>query len=60
MNVTFLVTINLDDLSDLPSIAGEITDDLNTFEVVSVVPWARPSQPTVPTTTQPTQINTQL
>ena len=57
MNVTFLVTVNLDDLSDLSGIAEEITDDLGSFEVISVTPWARPTlaqQINVPTTTQPT------
>jgi hypothetical protein len=63
MNVTFLVTINLDDLSDLPGVAAEIQDDIENsgFEVLSVAPWARPAltqqgimppSPTVPITTQ--------
>lgn len=66
MNVTFLTTVRLDDLSDLPGVATEISDDLTQsgFEVISVVPWARPSltqTPTVPNitqqpTTQPNQI----
>jgi hypothetical protein len=56
MNVTFLVTINLDDLTDLSGVAEEITDDLGNFEVVSVAPWARPtlSQNVPIQTTQPT------
>lgn len=65
MRVTFLATVNLDDLSDLPGVAQEISDDLQQsgFEVVSVAPWARPSLqqavgPTIgPTTTQTTQTN---
>ena len=55
MHVTFLIAINLDDLSDLPGVAQEINDDLNQsgFEVLSVAPWARPAlQPIVPTQTQ--------
>ena len=66
MNVAFIVTINLDDLSDLPGVAGEIEDDLSNFEVVSVAPWARPSlQQTVgpipgPTTTQQPTTRTQV
>jgi hypothetical protein len=62
MHVSFIVTVNLDDTSDLPGVALEIEDDLVNFEVVEVHPWARPSltiqgpSPTVPTTTQqPTQ-----
>jgi hypothetical protein len=67
MNVTFLVSINLDDLSSLPDIASEIEADLSEsgFEVISVAPWARPalqqqgvlpmSQTTQQTTIQPTQ-----
>jgi hypothetical protein len=68
MNVTFIVTINLDDTSDLPGTAAEIEDDLNNsgFEVTAVHAWARPSlavaPPTVPTTTQqqPTQEQQQI
>ena len=62
MNVTFLTTVRLDDLGDLPGVASEINDDLTQggFDVMSVVPWARPSltqvQPTVPTPNQQTQI----
>ena len=45
MVVTFLVAINLDDLSSLPDIAQEISEDLSDsgFEVKTVTPWARPS-----------------
>lgn len=43
MNVTFLVEINISDLSDLPGIADEIESDLSDFEVISVKPWARPA-----------------
>jgi hypothetical protein len=68
MNVTFIVTINLDDTSDLPGTAAEIEDDLNNsgFEVTMVHAWARPSLtlagplPNVPTTTQQTQTQDQI
>lgn len=45
MEVTFLVRINLDDLSSLSDIADEISGDLSDsgFEVKFVAPWARPS-----------------
>lgn len=43
MNVTFLVEINIQDLSDLVGVADEIEHDLADFDVVSVKPWARPS-----------------
>ena len=45
MNVTFLVSINLDDLSSLPDIAQEISEDLSDsgFDVLTVAPWARPA-----------------
>lgn len=62
MNVTFLVALNLDDVSSLADISNEINDDLSNsgFEVVSVQPWARPSVTTVPiTTTQPINTNIQ-
>jgi len=62
MQVTFLVALNLDDLSDLPGIAQEISDDLTQagFEVKEVAPWQRPSLTqgqtiNVPTIQQPTQ-----
>jgi hypothetical protein len=62
MHVSFILTVNLDDTSDLPGIASEIEDDLANFEVISVHPWARPSLAiqgpsvtAVPTTQQPTQ-----
>lgn len=59
MNVTFLVTLNLDDLSSLTDVADEISYDLSNEgrEVVSVQPWARPSinVPLTTNTTQPTQ-----
>ena len=64
MNVAFIATVNLDDLSDLAGVAQEINDDLaqSGFEVISVAAWARPAlaqvAPTVPTTqTQPIQTN---
>jgi hypothetical protein len=45
MNVAFIVTINLDDLSDLPGLAEEIQQTLDEagFETKSVAPWARPA-----------------
>jgi hypothetical protein len=61
MDVTFLATVNLDDLSDLPGVAQEINDDLTQsgFEVVQVAPWARPTlaqgTPTLQTPNVPTQ-----
>ncbi len=61
MHVAFIVQLNLDDLSDLPGVAQEITDDLGNFEVLSVVPWQRPSlQLNVPTQTQQPNTNTTL
>jgi hypothetical protein len=68
-DVAFITTLKLDDLSDLPGIAQEISDDLQQggFDVVTVVPWQRPSlqqpavgglaNPTVPTQTQPINPN---
>jgi hypothetical protein len=59
--VTFLVALNLDDLSDLPGVSAEISDDLDKsgFQVLSVAPWQRPSltqgQPINVPQTQPTQ-----
>jgi hypothetical protein len=60
MHVSFITTINLDTLEDLPSVAQEISDDLTQsgFDVISVDPWARPSlqaQPVVTPLSQPTQ-----
>jgi hypothetical protein len=62
MNVTFLVDINLDDLSSLADTASDIEQDLSNagYEVNGVKPWQRPSllqpgQPAVPTTNQTTQ-----
>lgn len=45
VNVAFILTINLDDLSDLPGQSAEISDHLNDlgFNVVSCAPWRRPS-----------------
>lgn len=66
MNVAFITVLNLDDLSDLVGVAQEINDDLTStgFEVTSVAPWQRPTlaqgAPTVPTTTQPIQTQTQI
>ena len=56
MQVAFIATVNLDDLSDLAGVSDEIADSLTQsgFEVVSVHAWARPAlAPAVPTTTQP-------
>jgi hypothetical protein len=46
MTVTFLVAINLDDLTSLPDVALDLQDDLESagHDVVSVNPWARPTQ----------------
>jgi hypothetical protein len=52
MHVAFIVTVNLDDTSDLPGVAAEIGDDLTNFEVIEVHPWARPTLQPVPITTQ--------
>ena len=64
MNTAFIVIINLDDLSDLPGVAAEISDDLSAsgFEVTAVHAWARPALTTnVPTTQTPTtNINQQV
>lgn len=43
MTVTFLVEINLEDVSDLAGEALDIADDLSSnFDVISVKPWQRP------------------
>ena len=44
--VTFLVAVNVEDLTSLPDQALDIQDDLESagHDVVSVKPWARPSQ----------------
>jgi hypothetical protein len=64
MNVAFIVTVNLDDTSDLPGVASEIEDDLTNggFDVTMVHAWQRPSLTqvapiTVPTTTTQPIIN---
>jgi len=45
MNATFLVTLNLDDVSMVQQIAEDIDNDLmdSGYEVVEVKPWARPT-----------------
>lgn len=45
MIVTFLVALNLDDLSSIADIASDIDDDLTSagHTVESVKPWARPT-----------------
>lgn len=45
MTVTFLVTINLDDISTLSEVALDLQDDLEQagHSVESVKPWARPT-----------------
>lgn len=44
MTVTFLVELNLQDLSNLAGISEELLDDLSeNFDVISVKPWARPT-----------------
>ena len=46
MTVTFLVAVVLDDTSNLQLIAEDIADKLDdSFEIESVKPWARPSDP---------------
>lgn len=49
MTVTFLVPVNLTDLTDLPSIALDIEDDLRAaghdISEGTVHPWARPNLP---------------
>lgn len=49
MIVTFLVPVNLSDLSDLPSIALDLEDDLRAaghdISEGTVHPWARPNLP---------------
>lgn len=49
MTVTFLVALNLDDLSTLSDVALDLQDDLEKagHTVESVKPWARPSGQTV-------------
>lgn len=49
MTVTFLLELNLDDISTIADVALNIEEDLSdNFDVVSVKPWARPT--TLPTT----------
>jgi hypothetical protein len=45
MDVAFITTLVLDDLSDLPGLALDLQDALEQsgFEVKSVTPWARPA-----------------
>jgi len=45
VNATFLVTLNLDDVSMVQQIAEDIDSDLmdSGYEVVEVKPWARPT-----------------
>lgn len=46
MEVTYLVAVNIEDLSTITDQALDIQDDLESagHDVVSVKPWARPSQ----------------
>lgn len=51
--VTYLVKLNIPELSQIADIAGDIEEDLTSsgHDVVSVAPWARPSAlPTNPLT----------
>lgn len=56
MTVTFLVSINLDDLSTIADVAADIQDDLISagHDVEEVKPWQRPTltgaQPIPPAT----------
>lgn len=45
--VTFLLKLNIDDVSQIPGTAEDLAQDLehSGHDVVSVVPWARPSNP---------------
>ena len=46
MNVTFLVEIDLDDITRINDTAQEILEDLSDNHLVlSVKPWARPTAP---------------
>jgi len=47
MVVTFLVAIDVPDITNLPAVAEDIMDDLATMGhlVESVAPWARPTLP---------------
>jgi hypothetical protein len=48
MNVTFLVSMTVEDGSDLVTVSNEIQNKLaNEFAVISVKPWSRPK--TAPT-----------
>ena len=73
MTVTFLVALNLDDITALAETATDIEDALaGHFNIVSVKSWARPTSQTPfqslppliePTTNQPqptTETNTQI
>jgi hypothetical protein len=48
MTVTFLVAVNLSDLTTLADVAADIEDDLASagHDVVSVKPWTRPTAQT--------------
>lgn len=48
MKVTFLVELELDDISNLPGIALELSEDLQAadYQVSSVKPWQRQDMPT--------------
>lgn len=44
MEVTFLVSVNIDEIGSLQALADQMADDLTAsgFEVLSAKPWARP------------------
>lgn len=61
MNVTFLLHLNVEDVSQIPALAVDIQDDLigAGHDVISVEPWSRPTQnlasPLVPLPSPPTE-----
>lgn len=66
MEVTYLVAVNIEDVSTIADQAADIQDDLESagHDVVSVKPWARPTQQTAspivaPSLIQPQQTTTQ-
>jgi len=49
MTATFLVTLDIDEISQLPLIADQIHEDLDkSWSVIKVAPWARPNNPVNP------------
>lgn len=59
MTITFLLEINLDDISTIADVALNIEEDLSdNFDVISVKPWARPTTFPIPPSTYQNQTQT--